>query len=760
MRKTALSVSISRILQSLLVERVKRVLFVLILSALFVTVFPHQALAFDCDVSVSPSTTTRDTSTTFSFSVMGASLPGSGVVLVKFTRPSGDYTITGGSATGWSPSVNSNDVTFTIGSPTSPAGFTVYATSGSSDAGSANWAVQMSASSDGSSPIVCTGSLGTSISGSSSVTPTPLPTATPVPDTTAPSISNVTVSAVSNSSVTISWETNENASAQISYGTSTSYGSTKTSSDQKTSHSFTLSDLSTNTTYHGQIRSTDGSGNAATSNDFTFATAQSTTTVTVTTTETTYITPTPTATPIPDRTPPRITVSTNLNSVFSTAPLIEGTVTDNKLISKIEYTFDEGKNWSIVDKVEGIGERRASFSFTPFLPGEGDYQIQVRATDDSENIATSPAQSLVLDRLPPEVGGSFLSVGPQILQPNSEGNFTTVVGLNPKLTFGAIGGATSIDLHMNDQVLPMMQNSQTRLWSTLLPLNTVGVYSLQVNAIDGAENKTSKTLGSISVLPNGVVTNANGPINGARVAVYYFDSHYGQFRLWNAQQYGQENPQLTDELGRYKLFLPSGTYYIQFSGPFGQSMKTNIFSLDQNTPIIQNFELKRSTGASFGLLKLPFSALTRNDAMINLNGFAESEQNTSSLVGKPFPDFNLGGVQNTSLTGQSRVVSMMTRWLPQTATQMGIFDELSDIESDQALVILSQESNASTVVFAKQGGYTIPIVADPDGILLKPLQVTNLPTHFFINRRGIITRVSSGVLTKQEIEAGLTESYE
>lgn len=122
---------------------------------------------------------------------------------VKVTRPSGEYTITGGLATGWSPSSTSSDATFTSATQVDPSGtsFNVHANTGSSDVGSQNWTVQIADNGSGSSPTTCTGNLGTSISGASGVTPTPTPTATPTPDVTGSGISSINVSNISEKSV-------------------------------------------------------------------------------------------------------------------------------------------------------------------------------------------------------------------------------------------------------------------------------------------------------------------------------------------------------------------------------------------------------------------------------------------------------------------------------------------------------------------------------------------------------------------------------
>ena len=93
------------------------------------------------------------------------------------------------------------------------------------------------------------------------------------PDTTAPVISSVTSSNLTSSGATIAWTTNEAASTQVEYGTTTGYGtSSALNSSMVTSHTQALSGLSASTLYHYRVKSADAAGNAAVSGDYTFTT--------------------------------------------------------------------------------------------------------------------------------------------------------------------------------------------------------------------------------------------------------------------------------------------------------------------------------------------------------------------------------------------------------------------------------------------------------------------------------------------------------
>jgi hypothetical protein len=97
------------------------------------------------------------------------------------------------------------------------------------------------------------------------------------PDTTAPLISNILVGDITETRATISWTTDEEATSQVDYGTTTNYGSSSALGVVlATSHSVTLTELERDTTYHYRVKSADNSENEAVSDDNTFTTPDTT----------------------------------------------------------------------------------------------------------------------------------------------------------------------------------------------------------------------------------------------------------------------------------------------------------------------------------------------------------------------------------------------------------------------------------------------------------------------------------------------------
>ncbi len=94
-------------------------------------------------------------------------------------------------------------------------------------------------------------------------------------DTVSPVISNIKISAVTDSTATISWETDEPSNSVINYGLNSQYGSKEINATQTKTHSLTLTGLSSNTSYHYQVKSADSSNNTANSGDKIFTTKDS-----------------------------------------------------------------------------------------------------------------------------------------------------------------------------------------------------------------------------------------------------------------------------------------------------------------------------------------------------------------------------------------------------------------------------------------------------------------------------------------------------
>jgi hypothetical protein len=90
----------------------------------------------------------------------------------------------------------------------------------------------------------------------------------------APVISSVSVTGITTTTATINWTTDQTATSQVEYGTSTAYGSLSAGNNSLvTAHSVSLTSLTPGTTYNFAAISANSAGTSATSSNFVFATS-------------------------------------------------------------------------------------------------------------------------------------------------------------------------------------------------------------------------------------------------------------------------------------------------------------------------------------------------------------------------------------------------------------------------------------------------------------------------------------------------------
>ena len=94
----------------------------------------------------------------------------------------------------------------------------------------------------------------------------------PLADTTPPVISNLAVYQIFTTSASVTWDTDEEATAEVDFGTTTAYGGVATETTLTLSPQITMTGLTGGTLYHYRVKSTDQSGNTSTSVDATFTT--------------------------------------------------------------------------------------------------------------------------------------------------------------------------------------------------------------------------------------------------------------------------------------------------------------------------------------------------------------------------------------------------------------------------------------------------------------------------------------------------------
>ena len=711
-----------------------------------------------CSVSYSPQTVAPGSDSIFNFNVTNQSAQP--IAWVKIIRPGGGYTtIEAAAATGWD-AINTAGLTiFTNGNiaNSSSQDFIVEATGNNVTPSPVNWSVLVSDNPGGSSPIGCSGDLSFNVSTQPSTI----------------NIADVAATDVTDQAATINWTTDIPSTTQVHYGTDSSYGSNSLlNSSLVTDHSVSLSGLSAETGYHYQVASTTTDGGSADSGDNTFLTNPAA--------QSSGSTPSNNAgsgggqllgggvallSKPTEKVVPTIILSTVLNGVFKTAPTIQGVADDNLALARIQYSSDGGTNWLPVDQAIGLGGRHASFSFTPLLVKEGNYAIVVRAVDTSGNIGSSAAQTLIIDRLPPLIGGNIISIGPQLLSPNSAGLITSLVGVDQRITVSAVGGPTTLDLTAqpltrtaHSQSFQLTQSTSNGLWSGIMSFTNPGEYTLVGNAVDGAGNKTTHVMGMVSVLrPSQTIDSHNQRPVISKLTVYYWAPDTQNWVVWDGAPYGQTNPQTTDQQGSFSLFLPPGKYYLQATAPGYHTTISRIFQSSHSVPLTTTIDMRRLGGLHLGYLHLSWSGLTTQPVTITTNQPTSGKLAvTNQEVGRQAPSFTLTDsngriVHNADLLGKPTIISFGASWLPNNAAQTTALSQLQSNADINVVAVALQEDAARVQAATAIANLQLNWLVDPTGSQTNSFAVQTLPTNYFLDRKGIVRKVLTGTLTKQQI---------
>ncbi len=685
---------------------------------------------------------------------------------IKVTRSTADYTIVGASSVDWTANATSSYVVYTGSTLTAGAAYNkllIQIQAGSNEGASSSWSVQVSGDPGGSNPFSCDDA-GLDMS---------------VNDGIGPGVSDVTVANLSSKSATVTWSTDEPATSKLNYGRNNQYGTSSSISNALvTSHSVTISGLTPATGYHFQVVSADGAGNETTSGDNTFLTGVVGFDVVVGTKTLPPTTKVPIIlSPSAEKQPPTVSVTSSIAKILKAAPVVQGVADDNVAIAEIQYSTDGGKNWLPVDNSTGLGTKHAVFSFTPLLPQDDNYELIVQAIDTSGNTGNTQAVSLVIDRLPPLVGGNLVSVGPQIIQPSKDGTLLALAGVDQKITLSAVGGPIRITIQATiaatqkgkkpySENFTLTQSEDTGLWSGVAGFTRSGTYNLVANAIDGAGNKTTRDLNAVYVSPPGrTLDDSTQKAVSASVTAYYLEPETQSWTVWDAAAFGQTNPQRTNSKGAFNMLLPAGTYYLQVKAAGYHTFVSSIFTVKQATPFTSSLQLRPMRGLHVGshYLSWPnFGVQHVTPGSGQAKVATVTAKNQSDLINKPAPDFSLmdttGAVVRTAdLLGRPTVISINSIWSPTTAEQLAVLSGLQANREINVVPIALQDNLSRVQTYTAISDVKLRWLVDPESKLSDSYKVHSLPTQYFLDRKGIIRHVVVGTLSKQQMLNLLTE---
>ena len=97
--------------------------------------------------------------------------------------------------------------------------------------------------------------------------------------------------------------------------------------------------------------------------------------------------------------------------------------------------------------------------------------------------------------------------------------------------------------------------------------------------------------------PEGYVYRKEGQeevrVMGAVVSLFWLNKETKEYQPWPAQEYQQENPQITDRTGKYSFLVPEGIYHLKVEAPGYLVYEGEPFEVKEGKGIHQNIELKK-----------------------------------------------------------------------------------------------------------------------------------------------------------------------
>lgn len=700
------------------------VIFILLLVIVFYASFkPVNASISSCPInSYSPQSLTSGESATIVFNITNNDESSNLLHWLKVTAPS-NFVITsldGPSSGGTTINDSGSEaIIMTTLSSGESGDFSVgvSTTGGVTSSGSFN--IQASDSSSGDSPANCSGDTTVSLTsgGSSAIT-----------------ISNVSLS-VSDTTATITWSTSLPTTGSVQYGTASSYGSTVSDTTLGTSHSATLSGLSSSTQYHYLVTSTDQSSNSASLTDKTFTTSASGETRTVTTTVTSTVTNTVREV-YKDVILPSIKIMTEIEKIYEVPPTIKFVASDESGISRIRYSIDSGLNWLPVNIDEKIGNKKITSDFTPTIHDDGEYSLIIEVYDASGNKMVTKPVKITIDRLPPSVGPLTVMAGPQIINIGNDGEMDLLIDVEYKFILSAAGGPSSIEMACGDKKYDFHKNIDSGIWLAQIKFDEDTFECVpKITATDSAKNIQDKTINKIKI-------NKRGSLKNGVITVYWYDNYENRFVVWDASPYGQVNPTSTSATGGYALLLPAGKYYIEAKSAGKRTTVSNIVDLDSTAIVNDDWELKPVW--KFWQLS---EEKTINPKILGVNDW-----NSKDIA---LPKIKLLGnaesnISTLDIRGSVSVVSLLSSWHPLTNDYLKILEELGS-NKVKLYPILIQEKQASASYLKSRGGYNLNILADADGEFLKEVDISSLPVTYVVNKFGQIVYEKYGMISMQEV---------
>jgi thiol-disulfide isomerase/thioredoxin len=159
-------------------------------------------------------------------------------------------------------------------------------------------------------------------------------------------------------------------------------------------------------------------------------------------------------------------------------------------------------------------------------------------------------------------------------------------------------------------------------------------------------------------------------------------------------------------------------------------------------------------GASTPALSTPGSSGAPGSAATSAGPFRVGEAAPPLSV----PQLGGGTIDLSLLRGKPVWIEFMASWCPSCRTEFPLMSGYAARFADEGLVVLaidSREDEGTVAAFANQVAPAFPIGLDETGAAAAAWSVAGLPTHFFVDRDGIVRDGAIGEIGPDLMAAGL-----
>lgn len=464
----------------------------------------------------------------------------------------------------------------------------------------------------------------------------------------------------------------------------------------------------------------------------------------------TTVTDTSTQTPTPSEKPQITCNNFDKNPTASTNITFSGSATSRySKIAKVEISINGGLDWNTAAFVEpnfnlGLGKLQ-----------DGNYSIKARAYDALGDVSECGSKTLVVDRLPPIIGGNIVALGPQIIYPMPDGTIPSVAGVKTSFVISMKGGITEAAITTDKKEFPLHQLAGTNLWEGDIETDKKGTTKLTAIAKDGANNTEKRTINSYAAQDYGVIydSSTQKPLKDAKITLYVFDVVTKSWVIWDSASYGQDNFQVTSDQGQYSFLVPNGKYYLEVKKAGYQTTLSEITELKENAVLNSTIALTPYSRLGFSLgyfipkiypMQIAQTPTIPNQEIVN--------------TGKEIPSFSFSQANGSKFTkdnlnGEKYVLVFFSPWSALSIEGISQISKSSQNFPNQVKVIgvSVQESPSATETFLTRGSYNFFAVADYDGKYSSDIGVTTLPYYVFVNSNSIIKGINVGVLSEGQL---------